>query len=43
MKRQKLKLKVKRPEKLTTKVKKESVSAVASAQNGGTITIKGNR
>lgn len=43
MKRQKLKLVVKRPERLTTKVKKESVSAIASAVNGGTITIKGNK
>ena len=43
MKRQKLKIVVKRPEKLTAKVGKESVKAKASAENGGTITIKGNR
>ena len=43
MKRQRLRLVVKRPEKLVTKVKKENVSAVASARNGGTITIKGSR
>lgn len=42
MKRQKLRLVVKRPEKLVTKVKKEAVSATASPKNGGTITIKGN-
>ncbi len=43
MKRQKLRLVVKRPEKLTARVKKESISAVASAANNGTITIKGNK
>ena len=43
MKRQKLKLVVKRPEKLETKVKSEKVSAIASAKNGGTMTIKGNK
>ncbi len=43
MKRQKLKLVVKRPDKLRAKVKKESISAVASGKNGGTITIEGSQ
>ena len=43
MRRQKLRLVVKRPVKSVTKVKKENVSAVASAHDGGTITIKGNK
>ena len=43
MKRQKLRLVVKRPEKITTRVKKENISAVASTRNNGTITIKGSR
>ncbi len=43
MKRQKLKLVVKRPKKTTTRIGKERISAVASDGNGGTITIKGNR
>ena len=43
MRRQRFRLIVKRPEKIVTKVKKENVSAVASAHDGGTITIKGNK
>ncbi len=43
MKRQKLKLVVKRPVKLVAKAKKEKVSAVASAKDGGTMTIRGSK
>ena len=43
MKRQKLKLVVKRPGKTVTRVKRENMKAVASADNGGTITIKGSK
>ena len=44
MKRQKLKLIVKRPDKFVSKVvKRDTVKAVATARNGGTITMKGNK